>query len=221
MQDYFTDPTNAGKLYINYPMVESYEHLMSLPDTDYATRKVSVSVRPGSQYKALVKNTPISKLMNLPEKLDNALWHCYQIEPHRREAFVEALLLLHDSSTLQCDVRAILASALGGNDLKRAVYHISRILSNAEHVANGQPFWTYLRDVFNQIIIHNIRKAYVIQSGSINSGSKLVEQFAAIDERLIVRVQNRASQNALSGFIWVLNTSVFFVPEFNWALIHA
>ena len=35
MLDYFTDETNNGKLYINYPMVESLRYTKELPDNDY------------------------------------------------------------------------------------------------------------------------------------------------------------------------------------------
>ena len=35
MLDYFTDETSNGKLYINYPMVESLRYTKELPDNDY------------------------------------------------------------------------------------------------------------------------------------------------------------------------------------------
>ncbi len=41
MLDYFTDETNNGKLYINYPMVESLRYTKELPDNDYWTYTVT------------------------------------------------------------------------------------------------------------------------------------------------------------------------------------
>ena len=41
MLDYFTDETNNGKLYINYPMVESLRYTQKLPDNDYWTYTVT------------------------------------------------------------------------------------------------------------------------------------------------------------------------------------
>ena len=35
MSRYFSDSTDTGKLYINYPMVESFYHVKSIPDSDY------------------------------------------------------------------------------------------------------------------------------------------------------------------------------------------
>lgn len=39
MLAYFCDSTDMGKLYINYPMMQSYKHLKCLPDPDYINRK--------------------------------------------------------------------------------------------------------------------------------------------------------------------------------------
>lgn len=39
--DYFTDETGRGKLYINYPMVESLRYTKELPDNDYWSYTVS------------------------------------------------------------------------------------------------------------------------------------------------------------------------------------
>lgn len=41
MLAYFCDSTDMGKLYINYPMMQSYKHLKCLPDPDYINRKAS------------------------------------------------------------------------------------------------------------------------------------------------------------------------------------
>lgn len=38
--DYFNESTDMGKLYINYPMVESYKHFLSLEDETYMDRIV-------------------------------------------------------------------------------------------------------------------------------------------------------------------------------------
>lgn len=38
MQNSFLDATDMGKLYINYPMIESYQHLVKIPDDEFAER---------------------------------------------------------------------------------------------------------------------------------------------------------------------------------------
>lgn len=39
---YFSDSSNHGKLYINYPMMQSYKHFAFLPDDSFINRKVTV-----------------------------------------------------------------------------------------------------------------------------------------------------------------------------------
>lgn len=70
MQRCFTDAADMGKLYINYPMIESYQHLQALPDAGYSERKISVSLQPGKEYKALVRaETMIENILNILIKL--------------------------------------------------------------------------------------------------------------------------------------------------------
>ncbi len=42
MQSCFIDATDMGKLYINYPMIESYQRLCKLPDEGYSEQSVPV-----------------------------------------------------------------------------------------------------------------------------------------------------------------------------------
>lgn len=35
MANYFTESTNMGKLYLNYPMVEAFYHMESIPDENF------------------------------------------------------------------------------------------------------------------------------------------------------------------------------------------
>lgn len=42
MLNYFSDSSNHGKLYINYPMMQSYKHFALLPDDSFMNRKVTM-----------------------------------------------------------------------------------------------------------------------------------------------------------------------------------
>ncbi len=55
MQKYFSDSTDMGKLYINYPMVESFYHLSSIPDQKYFERKAFLSELKDKKYKSRVQ----------------------------------------------------------------------------------------------------------------------------------------------------------------------
>ena len=61
LASFFTDSSDMGRLYINYPMMQSYKHLKSLPDTDYMTRKVNISqIR---NYKEIVAQEAVPELV--------------------------------------------------------------------------------------------------------------------------------------------------------------
>lgn len=49
---YFNDSTGNGKLYINYPMMQSYRHLTMLPDPCFEFRKATVDL--SKKYKQVV-----------------------------------------------------------------------------------------------------------------------------------------------------------------------
>ena len=52
MMGYFDDSTDRGKLFINYPMIQSYKHLVTLPDPGFENR--SVTIAQTKQYKQIV-----------------------------------------------------------------------------------------------------------------------------------------------------------------------
>ena len=56
MANYFTESTDMGKLYINYPMVEAFYHMQDIPDPAYNTRVVHMSeLTPKNLYKEKVR----------------------------------------------------------------------------------------------------------------------------------------------------------------------
>lgn len=52
MVDYFQESSDMGKLYLNYPMAESFYHMKSIPDPDYST--YTASITEGRMYKKRV-----------------------------------------------------------------------------------------------------------------------------------------------------------------------
>lgn len=64
----FNNETELGKLYINYPMVESYYHLESLPDNNYNNRTISLNGLNGKIYKKKVNTTTCLKKNKITNK---------------------------------------------------------------------------------------------------------------------------------------------------------
>lgn len=54
LQEYFSEASDMGKLYINYPMVESFYHMPAIPDPDYLNKTVSIDELLQGQYKQRV-----------------------------------------------------------------------------------------------------------------------------------------------------------------------
>ena len=54
MAKYFVESSNMGKLYINYPMVEAFYHMASIPDPDFDTYYATLDELLARKYKARV-----------------------------------------------------------------------------------------------------------------------------------------------------------------------
>lgn len=64
----FDNETELGKLYINYPMVEAYYDLESLPDPNYNDKTVSLKGLNGKTYKKKVNMTTCLKKNKITKK---------------------------------------------------------------------------------------------------------------------------------------------------------
>lgn len=55
MADYFNNSTDQGKLYLNFPMLEAFYHMKSMPDCEFNQRTVDLAVLKNKLYKDLVR----------------------------------------------------------------------------------------------------------------------------------------------------------------------
>lgn len=222
MQKYFIDAADMGKLYINYPMIESYQHLQSLPDNDYAERKISVSLQPGKKYKALVRDeTVIARSVEFPHRINDLLNEHYGIvNEDARERCNNGILDISDDKNIVDIIQTILQGEMEDDKWKTATYHLKDWVMRCGYAQNGNTYWEYMRDVFRQIICHNICKANKIQNGQYHvENDKLKACFEQLDLTEILKKQNTLSQDVNTGVIMILNTCVFFVAEYNFALV--
>ena len=56
MSKYFVESSDMGKLYINYPMVEAFYHMESIPDQNYNSRYATMDELKAKQYKQRVNS---------------------------------------------------------------------------------------------------------------------------------------------------------------------
>ncbi|MCX4350435.1 MAG: hypothetical protein OSJ60_02245 [Lachnospiraceae bacterium] len=222
MQKYFTDAADMGKLYINYPMIESYQHLQTLPDAGYGERKILVSLQPGKEYKALVRaETMIAKYIEYPHKIEDLLKERYGItDVEKRNKCCNMILDISEENKLNDKIQNILCQMIKDVSLETAKYQIKDMIMQLGYAHNGQTYWECMRKIFSQIICHNIRKANRIQNDQyLIEEDRYKQCFEALDLTKILEMQNETSHNINTGFIWVLNTCVFFVAEYNFALV--
>ena len=222
MQKCFMDSTDMGKLYINYPMIESYQHLCSLPDKNYMERKVSVALQPGKKYKSLVrKDSAVNKFIAFPYRLNDLLEkHFGMSDTKSREECCEKILAIKSKDDLIGQIQDILAVAIKGKLADTAKYQLEAMIRKVNYAESKQTYWQYMRDIFKQIILHNICKAYRVQYSRYSTEAESCrELFESIDLREILNIQNTASKNNETGEIWVLCTCVFLIPEYNLSLV--
>ncbi len=119
MQSYFQDSAYVGKLYLNYPMLESYQHFFCIPDLGYCDRRVSVSLQPGRKYKNIVKRTFIARLVNLPEKMTQILGQRFGLSDQNKcTECVEKMLRINAAEIdLEKQIEQILVCVLDKKDL--------------------------------------------------------------------------------------------------------
>ena len=221
MQHCFNDSTDMGQLYLNYPMIESYMHLKSIPDEEYINRKIPVSLQPGDKYKGLVKSESIiKKAVELPHKIDDLLAGArYQVnDAEKRNGCCNAILDLSENE-FQKKLEEILHVVGDKRREKTLKYQLEDWITKIGYTCENLTYWEYMRKVFQEIICHNIRKAVNIQSG-VAVENNLKRKFEQIDLSEILNIQNEISRDTEKGFIWVLSTCVLMIPDYNFKLLN-
>lgn len=215
------DSSDVGKLYINYPMIESYQDLFTLPDRIYAERKIPVTLQRGAEYKKLVKDTTIAKQVMLPHKMKDILKERSDILKKKEyDNCIEKLLEISVSDRLDKRIKDILENVVRESHLLTTTYQFNDLILRSGFTNKKMSYWKYMRELFTEIIFHNICKANKIQMDRYEiECSKYREVFENIDVIKILQKQNKVSCDLQEGFIWVLNTCVLFIPEYNFNLI--
>lgn len=219
LQKYFNDVYSVGQLYINYPMIESYLDFSSIPDNSFLTRVCSANMTVGTEYKNLHSKKLLTELINFPDSLNWLLKNRYQLTTDQLcENCVNEILLINSYESSFVEIENILSKYLTSDNLKTAKYDFHFKLKKLGYIIENKDYFSHLREQFVYIIKQNILKAYKIQVGECNNENPIDIYFSLqFDE--VLEKQNIASRDKNHGFIWVLNTLLMFIPEFNTNLI--
>lgn len=224
MQQTFTDSTDMGMLYINYPMIESYQHLKNLPDSDYINRTVSASINAGAIYKNTVKkNSVIAPMVDYPHRLEDLLSNRFVIDnPVIRMKCCERILALNSVGDIETEVECIINNIMDGKKALTAKYQLIDWIHKQHYAEHGLTYWQYMRNVLRKIAVYNILKADYIQNETKNTDeddNSYRRHYENIDFLNILNIQNELSRDRQNGYIWVLNTCIMYIAEYNFRLI--
>ena len=168
MQSYFSDTTDMGKLYINFPMLESYKDFEKFPDPLYQQKKVFVlpQYTPVGEvaienYKNAVRNTYIDRSVGLYEGLEIILLK-NKVDASKLENVLYSLLRLSEGSdddALLEQVRTVLGViALPEKKLVELSYQLRSEILKRGYYQSGLDYWTFLKGLIKNIIVANICK---------------------------------------------------------------
>lgn len=220
MQKYFCDSADVGKLYLNYPMLESYRHITKFGDEEYLERKVPTTLQPGSKYKDKVNlESGFGNIIDFPHRLDDFLKgkKCQVEDKEKREECCEKILSC-SSSNLGCVLESTLHVMNNEKEERNVKEQVEGWMTNLAYMKENITYWEYMRKIFRMIVVLNIQKGIFIQNDDYLK-MKLKIQYEHIDFQKILNIQNRVSEDPERGFIWVLNTCVFLVPDYNFHLL--
>lgn len=105
MTEFFVESSDMGKLYLNYPMVEAFYHMKSIPDEDYNSYVVSLDELFKRTYKQRVnqenRNHDYSKFAVTREECNTVIrqnidkaWRISEKESHVEHILPEAIEIL-------------------------------------------------------------------------------------------------------------------------------
>lgn len=221
LQNYFSDSADVGQLYINYPMIESYQDMPGFPNTAFIDHKVAVTVRPGRIYKGSddVRNSVIAKMTGLPQKFREILSDRFDISDSETvEKCMLQILSLKEKSGYVNSVRELLREHIEEKNAITAAYQFLNLEDEIGVFSAQDDYWLYMRKVFRTIIQYHICKADRIVSGNKEIGD-FIERFRQLDYSRVLDCQNQLSRDDTNGFIWILNTCILLVPDYNTNLI--
>lgn len=221
MQQYFDDSTDVGKLYINYPMVESYQHFEQWPNDDFADTVISVTLQPGVEYKKLIRDMYVTNYMEWYNKLNDVLKDKFHVTDRDvRLHMVDVVIRLNSQDEISDIIDSLVTRHIDQEYQETARYQLLSMLKDLYRLTSGVDYYTFARKLFIHIIKHNIYKTNrILTNNYVIQDEKLHDYFVNLELQAVLEQQNIHSRDLLTGCIAVLNTSIFFVPDYNFQLI--
>lgn len=216
LQKYFSDISDMGQLYINYPMVESYLDIDLNNTDDYETKMYSASFQKGAEYKTSVMKNPICNEVFLFKGFTEHIERLIGDELLAEKTAI-AILSKFGEPNFQESFYDILSDVLEDKDAKSLSFQYSSLLEKLGYNMQSMSYFSHIRDLFMLITECNIRKSLAIQGGDYHINRELLDEYyyEEMDFTAILDKQNRDSRDMLSGYIQVLNTAIFIISNYK------
>ncbi len=222
MQKLFNDSTDNGKLYINYPMLESYFHFKTSSDEEYMDLIVSNPKTVYSKnYKYQVSQySEIHKYFNLKPKLKDYLVKTNVKMNEDFDEIIDSVLECTEEKELNKTLEELKIEEYCGELIAKNIkgYIKNKILKDSIHIESNISYFKLLNILFQKICLYNIKKAYKIQFDLETENMK--EGYSKLNLIEILNKQNEVSNQEENSFLWVLNTSLFLISDYNSDLIN-
>lgn len=212
---YFNDATNHGKLYINYPMLESYQDITNEFD-NYLEKYTDVSLlkKGGYRYKDVVAhNSCIKPIFELEPKLLKYFNSHYEMNEELLNSVVLDIFNLDDIN----DLKNILIHTSDEKDFNNVYFYVKAQLEKLNYLSQNISFYTYIKLVFIWLIKMNIQKAYFIIENKKRDISDFLIYKSLDHNQLLKNINNNLLKE---DKVWVLNTSLFIIPDYNLELLY-
>lgn len=171
-------------------------------------------------YKKLVSNeSVIEEIVDFPNKIDDAIKKEIS-DADTRIKCCEEILSIHTRNDMLSKIEKVFSGVLNETRLNTWKYTLKDWIVRKGYIDSNVSYWQYLKAVFISVIRHNICKANMIQNGTYEIGETEYRQcFENLDLNTVLKIQNQCSKDDKTGYIWVLNTCVFLVADYNFRIL--
>ena len=232
IQRHFNNSTEEGKLYINYPMVESYLHFKALPDDEYMERRILLNEIKYREnvcigYKETVKkDSAILSALSLYSSVPAFLQAAPALR-EKRKSFAEAV---RNTDFTDCDNKEAVYSKLislsefGEEASDKKNTNIFKLAAEIYKIFSLKLSGKTLREkahrIYQETTLYSVRKSALLQARVLTAEDtygKERELFESIEHEEILHRQLDLLDN--DGAISVINTAVLIIPEYSYDLL--
>ena len=216
LQKYFSDVTNNGQLYINYPMVESYFDLEINNDLQFLNKYLNKIVT-GQEYKASVKNNELYKVFQVPFIIPNRLESIADISAILQYNIVSKILNCCSSESLK-----EICNELNLDDKKKKNLNCYLDKNFKTYFNDEISYNIYIKRLLKRIVKLQILKykriitypcsTHVVSQQECDN----LQQTNEFDYLKLLTLQNEMSS---TNKLWIINTFLLFIAEYNPTLL--